>query len=130
MPLEKLTTSTPAAPSRMLSTPSSRTGRLSPGRPAGTSPTTAMPRLGKSKIHDSRQPPTTSRMGPGQVGRQRFTATSSKQEASPRHKVGIWISGRRRPSSRKGWISPLLRSPTPVNPLNCDSASVIATPAM
>jgi hypothetical protein len=130
MPLEKLTTSTPAAPSRMLSTPSSRTGRRSAGRPAGTSPTTAMPRLGKSNSHDSRQAPTTSMIGPGQVGRQRLIATSSRHDASPRHSVGMRISDTRRDSSRNGCTSPLLRRPTPVRPLSCDSASVTATPAM
>ncbi|MNS59548.1 hypothetical protein D3C72_925080 [compost metagenome] len=92
MPLEKLTTNTPAAPRSMLSTPSSRTGRLMPGKPAGTSPTTAMPRLGKSNSHDNRQPPTTSRIGPGQVGRQRLTPISNAHEASPSNSVGIWIS--------------------------------------
>ena len=130
MPLEKLTTSTPAAPSSMSSTPSRRTGRLSAGRPAGTSPTTAMPMPGKSKAQDAAQAPTTSRMGPGQLGRQRLTAISSRQEPSPSASVGMRISGRRRDSSRKGWIKPLLRRPTPVRPLSCDSASVIATPAI
>ena len=80
-------------------------------RQAGTSPTTAMPMPGKSKAQDAAQAPTTSRMGPGQLGRQRLTAISSRQEPSPSPSVGMRISGRRRDSSRKGWIKPLLRSP-------------------
>ncbi|CUI85236.1 Uncharacterised protein [Achromobacter ruhlandii] len=69
-------------------------------------------------------------IGPGQVGRQRLIATSSRHDASPRHNVGMRISDTRRDSSRNGCTSPLLRSPTPVRPLSCDSASVTATPAM
>ncbi|VFS31109.1 Predicted cell-wall-anchored protein SasA (LPXTG motif) [plant metagenome] len=130
MPLEKLTSSTPPAPSSIASTLCMRSGMAKAGRPAGISPTTVIPSDGKLNSHDSRQPPMTSRIGAGQRGRQRRSTMSARQAATLRITVGQCACTARRNSAFNGRNSSCGRGAVPVSGPSWAQASVTATPAM
>ena len=115
MPAPKLTRKIAAAPSRMVSIgrPASR-GSVSAGKPAGMSPTTAMPWPSKSNSADSSTDTTTTTTGPGTGKRVIRTTCSSTNMAAASRSVGRWIDPAFCASSTRGATRPSASILTPV----------------